>query len=147
MTVDIRIEEGALDLAPLRNLELSISAGAVVTFTGVVRNHNHEREVVALDYDCAPELAHECLETIAREAMTRWGCESILMRHSHGYIAIGHASVFIMVAAPRRDAAFEACRYMIEETKKRVPVWKREVYAGGEAQWLEGTPLAESLVR
>ena len=145
--IDISVKEGALDQDALRLRENSISAGAVVTFCGVVRNMNLNRPVMALDYDCAPELAEKELEAIAREAAGRWQAETVIVHHGYGYIAIGQTSVFILVATPRRDAAFEACRYVIEEIKKRVPVWKREVYADGEASWLEGTPLPDALGR
>lgn len=143
--IDVTVSQGALDLRQLAVQQVSAQSGAVVTFYGVVRNQNLNRPVVALDYDCAPELAKAMLRTIAKEAQDRWGTETLVIQHGYGYIATGQVSVFILVATPKRDAAYEASRYIIEETKKRVPVWKREVYADREALWLEGTPLLESL--
>jgi len=139
--IDVVVQHGALNLEALRKRENCMSAGAVVTFCGVVRNLNNNRAVVALDYDCAPTLAENCLYQIATEAQQQWGTQEIAVHHGYGSIGIGETSVFILVATAKRDAAFEACRYLIEEIKKRVPVWKREIYADGEPSWLEGTPL------
>lgn len=142
--IEVCITAGPLPLARLRDREASEASGAIVTFSGIVRNRNNNRPVTALDYDCAPALAENCLRQIAEEARTRWETEHIVIHHGHGLIAIGQASVFILVASTKRDAAFEASRYIIEEMKQRVPVWKREIYADGETCWLEGTPLPEA---
>lgn len=142
--IEVRVCKGALPQESLRARETGVSAGAVVSFCGVVRNLNHNRAVIALDYDCAPSLAEACLRQIAEEAAARWGAEQVVVHHGYGPIGIGQASVFLLVATPKREAAFEACRYLIEEIKTRVPVWKREVYADGKSVWLEGTPLPEA---
>lgn len=143
----ILIQEEPLDIAALVAMPEQTEAGALLTFVGIVRNQNLGRAVVALDYDCAPELARQALEGIAREALSRWDIHSLVVCHAYGRIAIGQPSVFIAVGTPKRAAAYEASRFLIETIKQRVPIWKCEVYADGEQAWLDGTPLPEALAK
>lgn len=143
----ILIQEGPLDITALVAMPEQAEAGALLTFVGIVRNQNLGRAVVALDYDCAPELARQAFEEIAREALDRWDIRSLVVCHAYGRIAIGQPSVFIAVGTPKRAAAYEASRFLIETIKQRVPVWKCEVYADGEQAWLDGTPLPEALAK
>jgi molybdopterin synthase catalytic subunit len=116
--------------------------GAAVFFFGVVRNENHRRSVTAVSYDAHPRLAQRELERIAGELVATVGPSvKIRVTHRTGRLAVGEASVAIGVSTPHRAEAFAAARAVIEEIKKRLPVWKREHYADGESEWLRGHAL------
>ncbi len=124
------------------------SCGAVLLFTGTTRCENRGQEVVRLDYEAFQALAGREMERIFVECRRRFGPESVadeaerqalrlrmLTMHRTGVVGVGEPSVVIAVASPHRDAAFAAGRYLIDELKKRVPLWKKEVYAGGH-HWI-----------
>ena len=127
-----------IDAAALLSRVVSPSAGAVLLFWGVVRNENDGREVAALEYEAYAEMAEAKLREIAAESAHRWGVGGIAVVHRIGKLAVGEASVGIAVASPHRSEAYEASRYVIEELKRRVPIWKREHYADGPSEWLGG---------
>ena len=112
--------------------------GAALLFLGVVRNHNEGQEVAGLEYEAYAEMAESTLEAIVAEACERWETGEIRVVHRIGHLDIGETSVAIAVASPHRDAAYQASRYVIEELKKRAPIWKREGYVAGEKVWLAG---------
>lgn len=112
-------------------------AGGIVTFEGVVRNHARGKHIRYLEYDAYAEMAEEQFARIAAEAEERWGPLRIAIWHRIGRLEIGEASVIIVVAAPHRAQAFEACRYAIDTLKTTVPIWKKEVAEDGE-EWVEG---------
>jgi molybdopterin synthase catalytic subunit len=111
-------------------------AGAVVTFAGNVRNHSRGRRVQYLEYDAYVPMAERKLCEIAAEAERRWNCR-IAVRHRIGRLEIGEPSVLIAVSSAHRATAFDACRYVIDTLKVVVPIWKKEVWEGGEV-WIEG---------
>jgi molybdopterin synthase catalytic subunit len=119
----------------LRALE-SDRVGAVVTFEGRVRDHNEGRAVRALAYEAYVELAEAEGARILEEAHSRFEIAQALCVHRVGELALGELAVWVGVSAAHRDAAFSACRYIIDEVKSRVPIWKHERYVGGEAEWL-----------
>jgi molybdopterin synthase catalytic subunit len=110
-------------------------AGAIVTFTGTVRDHARGRQVVALDYEAYEPAAEKMLARIGEEIRERWGIERVAIAHRIGYLTPGEASVVIAVASPHRAEAFDACRHAIERIKEIVPIWKKEHYADG-AIWV-----------
>ncbi len=112
--------------------------GAVLLFLGVVRDHAEGRAVRGMRYDAYEEMARAVLGEIAGEAAARLGTDRVAVVHRTGDLAIGEVSVAIAVSSPHRAEAYEASRYVIEEIKKRLPVWKKEHYADGEAAWVEG---------
>ena len=114
------------------------SDGAAVLFLVVVRNQNDGRDVGHLDYQAYPPMAETTLREIAEEAAEKWETGAISLAHRYGRLEIGEVSVAIVVAAPHRGDAYAASRYIIEELKKRVPIWKREGYLDGESEWLRG---------
>lgn len=120
------------------------SHGAQNFFFGAVRGKNMGRDVVAVEYDAAIQLAETTLREIAQEAQTQWG-ESlkICVLHRIGKLAVGEVSVAIGVSSPHRDESYQASRYVIEEIKKRAPIWKREFYLDGETEWLKGHALCQ----
>jgi|SRR5438093_8981004 len=112
-------------------------SGAVALFSGVVRNETHGRRVLYLEYDAYPEMAERVMREIAEEAMTRWPITDVAVQHRTGRLEIGETSLLIAVSAPHRKEAFEACHALVDKFKEVVPVWKKEVWEGGE-EWIEG---------
>jgi molybdopterin synthase catalytic subunit len=120
--------------------------GAVLLFLGIVRDHNDGAAVRGLTYEAYDEMATRVLDEIAGEAAERLGTDRIAVVHRVGELGIGEASVAIAASSPHRAESFDATRYVIEEIKKRLPVWKKEHYVEGGAEWLEGRtpPVAET---
>ena len=118
------------------------SDGAVLLFLGTVRDHADGRSVDGLHYEAYQAMAEEVLAAIAREAAERLGTDRIAVVHRVGELRIGEASVAIAVSSPHRGEAYEASRYVIEEIKKRLPVWKQERYSAGDPRWVRGHDLA-----
>ncbi|HMD35959.1 MAG TPA: molybdenum cofactor biosynthesis protein MoaE [Vicinamibacterales bacterium] len=111
--------------------------GAVVTFVGLVRNHNAGRRVLYLEYEAYTPLALKSFERIADEIRTRWPGAQLALHHRVGRLEIGEASIVIVTASAHRADAFAACRYAIERVKQIAPIWKREFFEGGDV-WIEG---------
>lgn len=118
-------------------------SGAVAVFLGVVRDNSMGRRVLYLEYDAYPEMATRVMRQIAEEAMARWPVTGIAMQHRTGRLEIGETSLLIAVSSPHRKAAFEACHHLVDRFKEAVPVWKKEVWEGGEV-WIEGEPVGEA---
>lgn len=140
---DFRISSEPIDAAALARELANAGAGACVTFEGWVRDRNQGRAVQRLDYQAYAALAQNEGERILAEARERFAIVAARCAHRVGSLAIGELSVWVGVSAGHRDAAFAACRYVIDEVKKRVPIWKNEHYADGESGWLhpDNTPV------
>ena len=115
--------------------------GAVVTFVGLVRNHNAGRRVLYLEYEAYTPLALKSFERIADEIRTRWPGAQLALHHRVGRLEIGEASIVIVTASAHRADAFAACRYAIERVKQIAPIWKHEYFEGGDV-WIEGAVAA-----
>src|ERR1051325_1912413 len=139
----ISIVDRALDPAALLAEVARHSNGATVLFIGTVRNVNDERPVTGIEYAAYRSMAERELGAIAREAGEQFGTDDIAVEHRRGPLAVGEASVAISVAHPRRAQAYDASRFIIEELKKRVPIWKLEHYADGSREWVDPTRNAE----
>ena len=129
--------------APIETCELLSRTGtgedgAVVLFLGTVRQINEGRRVTGIRYEAYREMAEEVLREIAAEAEARIQSGHINVVHRTGELELGEVSVAIAVATAHRAEAFEGARYIIEEIKKRLPVWKHEHYAGGGTEWVKG---------
>lgn len=144
MSPDTRfaLSDAPFEIAPLRERLLSAHAGAYASFEGWVRDHHGGRAVSGLRYESYAELALSEGAKVLAEARERFEIVDACCVHRVGDLAIGELAVWVGVSAAHRDAAFAACRYIIDETKARVPIWKRERYAGGEADWLHPEPPA-----
>ena len=117
--------------------------GAVALFLGIVRNSNEGCRVSGMEYEGYAEMAQEQLADIVGEAAVRAQTDRVAAVHRLGALEVGDVSVAIAVSTPHRRQAFDAARYVIEEIKKRLPVWKREYYLDRDAQWLDGhVPVA-----
>ncbi len=125
-----------LDLGSLVAQVSAPERGGVACFLGVVRNHHGGRDVLRLDYSAYAPMAEAECDRILAEARVRWPVE-VALEHRIGPLAIGDAAVAVAAASAHREAAFAACRYVIEETKRRVPIWKREFYADGLVGWVD----------
>ncbi|MBM3264766.1 MAG: molybdenum cofactor biosynthesis protein MoaE [candidate division Zixibacteria bacterium] len=112
--------------------------GAVVTFAGTVRDHAENRRTARLEYEAYAEMAEKKMREIGDEIRAQWGIEDVAMLHRIGVLEIGEISILIAVATPHRNAAFEACAYAIDRVKQVVPVWKKEIWADGAPEWVEG---------
>ncbi len=113
--------------------------GASILFLGVVRDHAEGRAVSGMRYDAYVEMAGPVLRAIAEEAAERLGTDRVAVVHRVGELDIGEVSVAIAVSSPHRAESFDASRYVIEEIKKRLPVWKKEHYVDGTDDWVKGT--------
>jgi MoaE-MoaD fusion protein len=134
------ITEEPIDEGRLRHMVEDPGAGAILTFLGVTRNQTGGRQVEHLEYEAYPEMAERRMAAIAGEIRARWpDVKGIALVHRIGRLEIGEASIGIAVAAPHRAEAFAACRYAIDRSKEHLPVWKKEVWEGGE-EWIEEGP-------
>jgi molybdopterin synthase catalytic subunit len=115
--------------------------GGTCTFFGTVRS---EEDVTGIEYSAYDEMAIVEIEQMLSDAGKRWPDARVALRHRLGLVPVGEASIAIAAAAPHRDEAFAACRYVIEEVKKRLPIWKKELHADGTATWVDpsGKPVA-----
>jgi molybdopterin synthase catalytic subunit len=130
-----------IDLTVLLAEVCAPDRGGVATFLGLVRNHQDGRAVVRLEYSAYEPMAEAESARIVAEAESRWPAR-IALSHRLGELTIGETAVAVAAASGHRSAAFEACRYVIEELKRRVPVWKKEFYADGSVVWVDPTRLA-----
>jgi len=117
------------------------ASGALVLFYGVVRNVNDDRPVASMTYEAHERLAEQVLSGIEREVVARFGVRGCRIQHRVGHLALGEASVIIVVSAGHREEAYAASRYAIDEVKRRAPIWKEEHYVTGESRYLDGVPL------
>ena len=118
--------------------------GGKCVFLGTVRS---EEDVTGIEYSAYDQMAIAEIERMLGEARERWPETLVALQHRLGLIPVGEASIAIAAAAPHRDAAFAACRYVIEEVKKRLPIWKKELHADGSATWVDASgphPLTPS---
>lgn len=112
------------------------AAGAYASFEGRVRNHNEGRDVRRLEYEAYEELGRKEGDRIVEEALARFPVSKARCVHRLGVLELGELAVWVGVTAAHREAAFEACRYIIDETKLRVPIWKKEHYVAGDSGWI-----------
>jgi molybdopterin synthase catalytic subunit len=133
-----RVTADPIDPAEMLGGALSPDDGAALLFWGVVRNQHDGRAVSSLEYSAYAEMAEREMLRIAGEARARFGTGMIHIVHRIGLLGVGEASVAIAVASPHRAEAYDASRYVIEELKRRVPVWKREGYVDGQTEWVPG---------
>jgi molybdopterin synthase catalytic subunit len=138
--VDLPIDTAALAAEVSR-----ATNGATLLFIGTVRDVNDGRSVTGIEYSADRSMAEREMADIVREAREKFATTDIVVEHRLGELAIGDASVAIAVAHPRRGAAYDASRYVIEQLKKRVPIWKLEHYVDGTREWVNanGQHVAE----
>ena len=147
------LTEAPIRLDPLIDQVRSPERGGIAIFLGLVRDHHHGKSVLGLDYSAYGPMAESVTAQIVTEAVARYGPVpsgsegarvAVVVQHRTGSLTIGDTAVAVVAAAAHRGEAFDACRYVIEELKKRVPVWKKEVYADGTVEWVDPTRSLES---
>jgi molybdopterin synthase catalytic subunit len=126
---------GPLDVAAVVHEVEDPEAGAIATFVGTVRRRSRDRDVLHLEYEGYEDMAEPMLAALGKELTERHGLCGVAIHHRLGRVEIGQASVVIAVSAPHRSAALDACREAIETLKTTIPLWKKEVYEGGE-EWI-----------
>jgi molybdopterin synthase catalytic subunit len=130
-----RLTEGPVNLTAVVVQVVDERAGAIATFLGTVRAQSRGRDVIALEYEAYEDMAEEVIAEIADEVLERYELCKVAVMHRTGRVEVGETSVAIAVSAPHRQDALAACADMIEALKTRVPLWKKELYEGGE-EWI-----------
>ena len=124
-----------IDVASIRQSMVRQDCGGFATFEGWVRDFNEGRPVMRLQYEAFPELAKLEAERIALEANNLFPIRKVMAIHRIGSLELTEIAVWVGVVAVHREGAFDACRYVIDEIKRRVPIWKKEFFADGSAAW------------
>lgn len=138
MTRILRAEvtEALISLTEHEDLVASVEAGAVVSFAGVVRNHDGGRPVLRLEYSAHPSAAETLFEVLADVAGSSAGVRAIAASHRVGPLELGEAALVVAVAADHRGAAFSTCERLVDTIKERIPVWKHQFFADGTDEWV-----------
>jgi molybdopterin synthase catalytic subunit len=132
----VRVSTSTIDPATLVRELTDAAAGAYVGFEGWIRNHNDGEDVLRLEYEVYEPLAIKEGEKVIAEAMDRYPVLHAECVHRAGVLEIGECAVWVGVTSAHRDEAFAACRYIIDEVKVRLPIWKKEYYADGNSGWV-----------
>lgn len=129
------VTDQEISAAHLASLVRSDKSGAVVSFSGDVRNHHGGKDVSTLTYEIHPS-AQEVLEKIVSEVSARYEVNEVAVAHRYGDIAIGECAFAVAVSADHREAAFDACNALVNTVKEKLPIWKHQVFADGSDQWV-----------
>ena len=126
----------------------SVEFGASIFFTGTVRNQNNNKSVIGITYDSHDDLVIKSFEEIYKEADEKLNIQdkAVFIEHAKGYLNLGEMSIIIAVACKHRDQAYVLSRYIIEEIKKRSPIWKKEHYTDNQSDWLKGNPIVNEKI-
>jgi len=125
-----------IDLEAFRKLHVDPTCGAYVQFDGWIRDHNEGRRVLRLEYEVYQPLAVKEGQVVIDEALERFEISNAFAVHRSGLLELKDVAVVVGVSSAHRAAAFDACRYIIDEVKARLPIWKKEFYENGEAEWV-----------
>jgi len=137
--VDIKLSATALSIQECIDFVQAPQVGGIDLFIGTVRNSTKGKEVLRLEFEAYESMAVKEMGQIAGEAISKWHLQKIAVHHRTGTLGVGDIPVIIAVAAAHRADAFEACRYIIDTLKEKVPIWKKEVFADGEV-WVNAHP-------
>ena len=135
---EFKITPDVISLQSISAIEKNHSIGARSVFEGIVRNINDGHEVKKLEYECYESLAIKEGDQILEEAIEKFDLINAFCIHRVGTLEIGETAVIVVATSGHRDQSFKGCRYIIDEVKCRVPIWKKEHYADGETEWLKG---------
>jgi molybdopterin synthase catalytic subunit len=136
---DIEIYTTPLNATNCIDWIMSPQAGGIDIFIGTVRDATKGKKVIRLEFEAYKNMAKKEMEKIAEQAYSKWPVQKILIHHRTGVLQVGEIPVIIAVAAAHRDAAFDACRYIIDTLKQTVPIWKKEIFEDGEV-WVAAHP-------
>jgi len=139
----INIKEKRISLSEAEKFISSSDYGASIYFTGTVRNQNNNKSVIGITYDSHDALVIKSFEEIYKETEKKLNIlnKAVFIEHAKGYLNLGEISIIIAVACKHRDEAYILSRYIIEEIKKRSPIWKKEHYVDNQSDWLKGNPI------
>ena len=139
----VDVSKKKIGLAKAQKFITSSKCGASIYFVGTVRDQNNNKKVTGITYDSHDALVIKSFEKIYKEAETKFKFKniSVFIEHIKGYAALGDPSIIIAVACKHRSQAYEFSRYIIEEIKKRTPIWKKEHYENKDSEWLKGKPI------
>ena len=139
----IDTKEKKLSIIEAENFISSHNYGASIFFTGTVRNQNDNKSVIGITYDSHDVLVTNSFQEIYNETDQKLNIrdKSVYIEHAKGYLNLGEISIIIAVACKHRDQAYVLSRYIIEEIKKRSPIWKKEHYQNNDSAWLKGNPI------
>ena len=139
----VDIKEKKISLSDAEKFISSNSYGASIFFTGTIRNQNNNKSVIGITYDSHDELVVKSFKEIYAEADQKLNIQNkaVFIEHAKGYLNLGETSIIIAVACKHRDGAYVLSRYIIEEIKKRSPIWKKEHYVDSKSDWLKGNPI------
>ena len=139
--IDIKKEN--INILSAEKFISSSKFGASIFFIGTVRNINENKKVTGITYDSHDELVIKSFEEIYKEADKKLNIKdkAVFIEHVKGYVGLGEISIIIAVACKHRDQAYILSRYIIEEIKKKSPIWKKEHYEGNDSEWLKGNPI------
>ena len=139
----IDTKEKKLSILEAENFISSYEFGASIFFSGTVRNQNYNKSVLGITYDSHDALVIKSFEEIYNEADQKLNIKdkAVFIEHAKGYLNLGEVSIIIAVACKHRDEAYILSRYIIEEIKKRSPIWKKEHYQNNDSTWLKGNPI------
>lgn len=135
-----------IDAQQIRSTLSSPEDGAVAIFEGIVRNHSRGRKTLYLDYEAYEDMALQEMESLAEQALREFKIREVAIVHRLGRLEIGETSVLIVVASAHRGPAFDACRWLIDTLKRKVPIWKKEYFEDG-AVWADGEPFPPEIPR
>ncbi|MGH2566284.1 MAG: molybdenum cofactor biosynthesis protein MoaE [Ginsengibacter sp.] len=139
MNIDIKISGEPLNISNCISWGMSPECGGINVFIGTVRNITSQKKVIRLEFEAYESMALSEMNKIAGDVLKKWPVQKILIHHRTGVLQPGEVPVIIVVAAAHRNAAFTACRYIIDTLKQTVPIWKKEVFEDGEI-WVAAHP-------
>jgi len=134
--VKFSVSNTVIDVTAARKAVADNSCGALVVFEGWIRDHNEGRQVERLEYEVYRPVAEKEGARIIDEALERFAISNALCIHREGLLELGEVAVIVCVASAHRGDAFDACRYIIDQTKTRLPIWKKEHYLEGISEWV-----------
>lgn len=137
--IEIKLQEQKLDTMHCIHAVTSPESGGIDVFIGTVRSATQGRKVVQLEFEAYGRMAEKEMKKLAENAMKQWPLHNVIIHHRTGILTVGETAVIIAVSAAHRDAAFSACRYIIDTLKQTVPIWKKEIFEDGET-WVSAHP-------
>jgi molybdopterin synthase catalytic subunit/adenylyltransferase/sulfurtransferase len=139
----IDVNKKKIKISKAEEFIASSKFGASIFFTGTVRDTNENKKVIGITYDSHDDLVIKSFEEIYKEVDEKLHIKdkAVFIEHVKGYVSLGEISIIIAVGCPHRSEAYDLSRYIIEEIKKRSPIWKKERYKNEESKWLKGNPI------
>ncbi len=122
----------------LREVSVPPECGAVVLFAGVPRSAEEDGDVVEIHYEAYPEMALKEMKKVREETLARFGVREVFIHHRLGTVPVGEQSFLVVVLGGHREESFRACRFAVDETKRRAPIWKKEIFSSGAGKWVLG---------